>query len=249
MSGVTTWRDLTRTDDPMTDAHRTRLMAAGVDPERLEAVDWRRVDGALPSWWNDLDNALYTAPGARLPDHVVQALTTFYFRDALIVVGSPMDHLTSLLLGGDEATVFLDERVVLTAGEVYCGPGSSIVLHGPLVATRSPVVDARNGGRVVAAGDQLWAAGVYIATDDMHRLEDATTGERLNPFGATIRLGHHVWLCRESVVSGHVDIGDHVCVGLRAVVRGQKVPAHVVIAGSPGRVVREGTTWSFEDTP
>lgn len=246
---MTTWPDLSRTDDALSPEHRDRLVEAGVDPERLDAVAWRRMDGPLPSWWNDLGNALYAAPGARLPDHVLAGLTTFYYSGALIVVGAPMDHLTSLLVGGDGATVFLDERVVLTAGELYCGPGSSIALHGPLVATRSPVVDARNGGRVVAAGDQLWAAGVYIATDDMHRLEDAVTGERLNPFGATIRIGHHVWLCREAVVSGHVEIGSHACVGMRSVVRGQKVPPNVVVMGSPGRVVREGTTWSFDDTP
>ncbi|MFS0886576.1 acyltransferase [Aeromicrobium sp. 179-A 4D2 NHS] len=246
---MTTWQELTRTDEAMTPEHRARLVEAGVDPDRLDALAWRRLDGPLPSWWNDLGNALYAAPGAMLPDRVVELLTTFYFHDALIVVGGPMEHLTSLLVGGDGATVFLDERVILTAGEIYCGPRSSVVLHGPVVATRSPVIDARNGGSIVAAGDQLWAAGVYIATDDMHRLEDAATGERINPFGATIRLGHHVWLCRESVVSGHVEIGDHVCVGLRAVVRGQKVPANVVVAGSPARVVREGTTWSFDDTP
>lgn len=246
---MTNWQGLARTDEPMTEAHRARLIEAGVEPERLDALAWRRATGPFPSWWDDLGNALYLAPGASLPGHVLDLLTTFYFRDALLVVGSPMEHLTSLLLGGDGATVFLDERVVLTAGEVYCGPGSSIVLHGPVVATRSPVIDARNGGRIIVAGDQLWAAGVYVATDDMHRLEDAVTGERINPFGATIRIGHHVWLCRESVVTGHVEIADHVCVGLRALVRGQKVPPNVVLAGSPARVVREGTTWSFEDVP
>ncbi len=246
---MTTWQELSRTGDGLAEGHRDRLLEAGVEPDRLDDVQWRRLDGPLPSWWNDLGNALYAAPDALLPDHVVDLLTTFYFRDALLVVGGSMEHLSSLLVGGDRATVFLDERVILTAGELYCGPESSIVLHGPLVATRTPVVDARNGGRVVAAGDQLWAAGVYIATDDMHRLEDAETGERINPFGATIRFGRHVWLCREAVVSGHVEIGDDVCVGLRAVVRGQKIPANVVVAGSPARVVREGTTWSFDDTP
>jgi acetyltransferase-like isoleucine patch superfamily enzyme len=50
-------------------------------------------------------------------------------------------------------------------------------------------------------------------------------------------------------VSGHVEIGSGSCVGLRAVVRGQKVPENVVVAGAPARVVREGATWSFEDTP
>lgn len=249
MAHVTTWQQMSRTDEGLTEDHRVRLAEAGVEPERLDAVEWRRLDGPLPSWWNDLNNALYAAPGALLPDHILELLTTFYFRDALIVIGGSMENLASMLIGGDGATVFLDERVILTAGELYCGPGSSIVLHGPVVATRLPVVDARNGGRIVAAGDQLWAAGVYIATDDMHRLEDAQTGERINPFGATIRIGRHVWLCRDAVVSGHVEIGDDACVGLRSVVRGQKVPPNVVVAGAPARVVREGTTWSFDDTP
>jgi len=246
---VTRWQELGRTSEPITAEHRVRLLEAGVRAERLDDVEWRRMDGGLPSWWHDLGNALYAAPGARLPDPVLATMLGIYFHDTVIAIGSPMDHLGSLLVGGDGATVFLDERVVLTAGEIYCGAGSSVALHGPVVGTRSAVIDARNGGRVIADGDQLWAAGVYIATDDMHRLEDAATGVRLNPFGATIRIGHHVWLCREAVVSGHAEIGDDVCVGLRSVVRGQKVPDRVVVAGVPARVVREGTTWSFDDLP
>lgn len=240
---------LHRTDVPLAPIHRERLVAVGVEPDRLDRVDWRAAAGDLPAWWEDLGNALYLATGAALPEAVVAQLTTFCFSDALILVGGSMEHLSSLLVGGDGATVFLDERVVLTAGEVYCGASSSIVLHGPVIATRQPVIDARNGGSIVVAPDQLWAAGVYVATDDMHRLQDARTGERLNPFGATIRIGRHVWLCRESVVTGHVEIGNDVCVGLRAVVRGQKVPPEVVVAGAPSRVVREGTTWSFDDAP
>lgn len=232
----------------MTPEHRNRFVAAGVADDRLDEP-WQRVSGPFPPWWDDLENTLYALPGARLPEQVVQHLTTFPFRRALLAVGGPMDFLTSLLVGGDEATVFLDARVVLTAGEVYCGAGSSVALHGPVIATRSAVVDARNGGAVIAGPDQLWAADVYVATDDMHRLEDARTGQRLNPFGPTIRLGRHVWLCREAVVSGEVEIGDDVCVGLRAVVRNQSVPDQVVVAGSPARVVRKATTWTFDDLP
>jgi len=136
-----------------------------------------------------------------------------------------------------------------TAGEIYCGGGSAIVLHGPLVATRCAVVDARNGGTVVAGPDQLWAANAYVATDDMHRLADRRTGERLNPFGAHVRLGAHVWLCRDAVVTGHAEVGDGAVVAMRSVVRGQKVPPHTVVAGVPARVVREDDDWSHDDRP
>ncbi len=229
--------------------HRSRLVAAGADVEAIDALAWRRVEDDLPGWWHECGNALYLAEGAWLPDRVVEHLALFPVRDVVLAVGSALRTVSSLLVGGDRATVFVDAGCELTAGELYCGGDSSIVLHGPLIATRCAVVDARNGGSVTAAPEQLWAADVYVATDDMHRLEDRSTGERLNPFGATIRLGRHVWLCKDAVVTGHADIGDGAVVGLRAVVRGQKVPAHVAVAGTPARVVRENVAWTYEDRP
>lgn len=233
----------------LTATHRERLRSAGVEASSLDGTSWSVVTDGLPDWWHDCDNALYVADRAWLPEHVVASLGLFPARDVLIVVGAPMQWLSSLLVGGDAATVFLDRDCVLTAGELYCGADSSIVLHGPLVATRSAIVDARNGGSIVAAPDQLWAANVYVATDDMHRFEDRDTGERINPFGAHIRLGSHVWLGRDAVVTGHAEIGEGAVVAMRSLVRGQKVPAHTAVAGTPARVVREGVTWSHDDVP
>lgn len=229
--------------------HRARLRSAGVDAAALDASTWTPAGDLMPDWWHDLGNVLYLAPHAWLPDHVVAALSLIPVRDVLVVVGSPMEWLSSLLVGGDRATVFLGSSCVLTAGELYCGGASTIVLHGPLVATRGAVVDARNGGSIVAGADQLWAADVYVATDDMHRLERRSTGERLNPFGADIRIGPHVWLGRDAVVTGHAEIGEGSVVGMRSLVRGQKVPSFSVVAGWPARVVREDVTWSHDDVP
>lgn len=233
----------------MDQRHRERLRTAGVEAESLDALTWHLEVDALPQWWHDLGNALYFADGAWLPPHVLADLIVFPVHDVLLVVGSPMEWIGSLLVGGDRATVFLDQQCVLTAGDIYCGADSQIVLHGPVVATREAVVDARNGGSIVAHGDQLWAANVYVATDDMHRLADRSTGARLNPFGAHIRLGRHVWLCRDAVVTGHVDVGDGAVVAMRAVVRGQKVPPHAVVAGVPARILRTDVEWSHDDVP
>lgn len=233
----------------MTPEHRQRLRDAGVEAAALDAREWRAVTDPLPAWWHDLGNALYAADGAFLPDAVLATLTYIPFRDSLVVIGSPMEWLSSLLVGGDRAIVFIDARCALTAGDVYCGADSRVVLHGPMIATRQAVIDARNGGSVVVESDQLWAADVYVATDDMHRLADRRTGERLNPFGADIHIGRHVWLCKDAVVTGHVDIGEGAVVGMRSVVRGQKVPAHTVVAGVPARVVREDVDWSLDDLP
>lgn len=229
--------------------HRTRLRGSGVEADALDALTWRRQIDDLPSWWHEQGNALYFAEGACLPPQVIANLVLIPVHDVLIAIGSPMQWLGSLLVGGDRATVFLDRRCVLTAGDIYCGGDSQIVLHGPVVATREAVLDARNGGSIVAQADQLWAAHVYVATDDMHRLADRRTGERLNPFGAHIRLGQHVWLCRDAVVTGHAEVGDGAVVAMRAVVRGQKVAAHTAVAGAPARTVRTEIQWSHDDLP
>ena len=235
--------------EALTADHRQRLIGLGVDPATLGVLDLRAVVDPLPAWWHEGGNALYLTEDAVLPAALVERLALYPFSGAVLAVAADLTNVVSLLVGGDEATVFLGPRTELTAGDLYCGARSAVILNGEVVATRCAVIDARNGGAIVAQSDQLWAANVYLATDDMHRLEDVATGERINPFGATIRLGAHVWLGRDAVVTGHVEIGDGAVVGARSLVRGQKVAAQTAVAGTPARVLREGVTWRGDDTP
>jgi len=235
--------------DVLTDDHRDRLVAAGLDPGALVGLRYREITGPLPDWWHEAGNALYSRDGYEPPARLIGLMTTYPFRDALVVVGTDLEALTCLLLGGDGATVYIGPDSHLSAGEIYCGGGSAVILSSGVVATSRAQVDARNGGSVVAEHDQLWAANVYIATDDMHRLEDAGTGRRINPYGAHILLRGHVWLGRDVIVTGHVEIGEGAVVGMRSLVRGQKVPPATVVAGTPARIIREGVVWRGEDTP
>ena len=235
----------------LTGGHRARLAAAGADPEVLDVLALRAFTAdPLEGLWVDDGNALYVADGVEPPRReLLERLVLYRVTDTLIVLASQTRNLTSLGVGGDGATIFIGPDCEFTAGDLYCGSGSSIVFNGDVTATRCAVVDARNGGSIVAEPDQLWAANVYVATDDMHRLADQATGARLNPFGAHIRLGRHVWLGRDVSVTGHVDIGDDVVVGLQSMVRGQKIPPNTAIGGVPARVLREGITWSVDDRP
>jgi acetyltransferase-like isoleucine patch superfamily enzyme len=238
-------------------AHRARLQAAGVPEDLLERLRLHEVtaetaadDGwAPPTWWAELGNALYLRRGMRLNAGLLDTMVTYPFHDALIVVATGTEALASLLLGGDRATVWFGPDSYLSFGEIYCGADSAVVLADKVIGTRNNVVDARNGGSVVALRDQLWAADVYIATDDMHRFEDAETGARLNPYGAHIRLEEHVWIGRDAIVTGHVEVGHDAVVGAKALVRGMKVPPHTAVAGVPARIIREGVTWSGDDLP
>jgi len=235
----------------LTEPHRARLVAAGADPAVLAALHLRAItEGPLDGAWLDDGNALYVADGVEPPRaELLNRLVLYPVADTLIVLASQTENVVSLGVGGDGATIFIGPDCEFTAGDLYCGSASVIVFNGGVVATRCAIVDARNGGSIVAETDQLWAANVYIATDDMHRLADQATGARLNPFGAHIKLGRHVWLGRDVTVTGHVEIGDDVVVGMQSMVRGQKIPSNTAVGGVPARVLREGITWSVDDLP
>jgi acetyltransferase-like isoleucine patch superfamily enzyme len=235
----------------LTELHRGRLIAAGADPEMLASLAFRAFAASpLDGEWTDDGNVLYVADGIEPPRaELLERLVLYPVTDTLIVLASQTQNVVSLGVGGDGATIFIGPECEFTAGDLYCGSESSLVFNGDVTATRSAIVDARNGGSIVAERDQLWAANVYVATDDMHRLADLATGARLNPYGAHIRLGRHVWLGRDVTVTGHVEIGDGVVVGMQSMVRGQKIPPNTAVGGIPARVLREGVTWSKDDLP
>jgi acetyltransferase-like isoleucine patch superfamily enzyme len=235
-----------RAGAPLSAAHRARLINAGADPKAVDAVSLCELTESLPDWWTANGNALYAQVPP--PQHLLDRLTTYECSDALVILASPTHNLISLSVE-NAATVFIGPESDLMAGEIYCGAASRVILNGKAVGTHRPLLDARNGGAIVADHDQLWAANVYIATDDMHRLEDVETGARINPYGATITLGSHVWLGRDVTLTGHVDIGAGSVVGARSMVRDQKIPPHTAVAGTPARVIREGVTWSKDDLP
>ena len=52
-----------------------------------------------------------------------------------------------------------------------------------------------------------------------------------------IRIGNGVWVCAEAFIGPGVEIGDNAIVGARAVVT-KDVPAGMVVAGNPARVIK-----------
>lgn len=235
-------------DEPSQDV-LARLLSAGVRQDVLAGLTLREVIDPLPDWWALQRNHLFVVPEVNLPARLIETMTGLPFADSLIVAGSNMEAIASLLVGGDGPTVFVGPGTNLMWGEIYCGAHSEVVLNGRTVGTGRAMVDARNGGHVIAQPDQLWAGNVYIATDDMHRLEDAVTGERINAFGGRITLGEHVWIARDAIVTGNVSVGDGSVIGTRSLVRNQTIPPKSAVAGTPARVIRTAVTWRGEDTP
>jgi maltose O-acetyltransferase len=74
---------------------------------------------------------------------------------------------------------------------------------------------------------------------DFHPLDPAKRHDPDEPvLCAPIIVGENVWIAGQTAVLKGVHIGDNSVVGFRAVVT-KDVPANVVVAGNPARVVKQ----------
>ncbi|MBF0673448.1 MAG: hypothetical protein IR160_12780 [Salinibacterium sp.] len=234
----------------LSEAARERLLSHGLEASELDALDLREAGLRYPEGWRERGNRIYLADGVALvPEFVAANSELSQLSGVLVVLGSPIDGLAVLGIHGDGALVFIGPECWLPSTQVHCGADSAVVLRRLVTCTFAGHVDARNGGAIFADIDQLWSERVYIATDDMHTLIDVKSGARLNPFGGRISIGPHVWLGRESVITGGARLGANSVIGMRSLVRAGTYPEGAVLVGTPARVGRTGVTWSRDDLP
>jgi len=96
-------------------------------------------------------------------------------------------------------------------------------------------IDAAGG---ITIGDQVMIAHGASILSASHRIDQP--GKAFMDQGYTFSkttIGNDVWIGAKATIVGGVTIGDHVVIGANSVVT-RDLPAHVVAAGSPARVVR-----------
>jgi acetyltransferase-like isoleucine patch superfamily enzyme len=102
------------------------------------------------------------------------------------------------------------------------------------------------GGSVTIGPDAMLSETVFLQCGDgNHALVCLASGRQLNQAPPAIELAEHVWLGRNVTVvaSGRrLRIGAGSVVGIGSVLA-RSLPAGVVAAGAPARVVRTGASW------
>lgn len=87
----------------------------------------------------------------------------------------------------------------------------------------------------IRIGDScMIASGAYLTDADWH---DVYNRNQTIGHTAPIIIGHNVWIGDSAIVLKGVTIGDNSIIGAGAVVA-QDIPANVVVAGNPAKVVK-----------
>lgn len=88
-------------------------------------------------------------------------------------------------------------------------------------------------GNHVMFGPQV---GIYTASHPI----DASVRASMLEYGSPVTIGNHVWVGGHTVINGGVEIGNESIIGSGSVVT-KSIPAGVIAAGNPCRVLREIT--------
>jgi NDP-sugar pyrophosphorylase family protein len=80
----------------------------------------------------------------------------------------------------------------------------------------------------------MMANGAYVTDSDWHTIYDRNARD---PEPRPVHIGNNVWIGDHATVLKGVTIGDNSVVGAGAVVT-QSVPANVVVAGNPAKIVK-----------
>jgi maltose O-acetyltransferase len=92
---------------------------------------------------------------------------------------------------------------------------------------------------LVTVGPRCMLSSAIILDSDFHQLDPVLRHDTTVPVpSAPVHIGENVWVGGQSAIMKGVTIGENSVVAFRAVVT-KDVPANVVVAGNPARVIKE----------
>jgi acetyltransferase-like isoleucine patch superfamily enzyme len=138
-----------------------------------------------------------------------------------------MGEMAKLTLNGS-FSIFSGSRIYINQN-AELSLGSGYINHGLTIS----VFESISIGNNVAISEN-----VSIRDSDNHRLIDST-GQTTAP----IKIGNHVWIGMNVTILKGTEIGDNSVIAAGAVVSG-KFPPNCLIAGVPGKVIRENINWA-----
>lgn len=133
---------------------------------------------------------------------------------------------------GDYATVIAtrDQRIRLSVWSVQEGMGRISIGSYCLIC---PGVRISSGSQITIGDNCMMASGVYITDADWHGIYDRAGFGRTLP----ISISDNVWIGDRAMICKGVSIGENSIIGAGSVVL-SPVPANVIAAGNPARVLR-----------
>ena len=145
-------------------------------------------------------------------------------------------------ISGSNNNVFIDTNAYLENAEIWIEDNHSNISVGQntYIGHSTQLACTEDNQSIVIGNDCMLSSYVQIRTGDSHSIL-TLQGKRTNS-AASVRIDNHCWIGQGSkILKGSIITHDSI-IGTGAIVSGRFDP-NVIIAGIPGRVVKENVTW------
>ncbi len=160
---------------------------------------------------------------------------------AMVKIGFP--HLTypahtSIIKGGGKLT-FKGTASVLTGCEFNVS--GNMVIGNNFRCNPNTKLDCKK--YVVIGNDVIFGPECYLSDDDGHKIYNNEDSQMNLP--EDIIFGDHIWVGRGAYILKGTVLQSETVVGARSVVNRKFYDNNIVIAGTPGKVVKTGISWEM----
>lgn len=152
---------------------------------------------------------------------------------------------TSIVINGDNNTVFLESGVSMDGGAILLdGNGNEFIARKDTKFCGKIHIACIEGTKVSVGEKSLFSSDITIRTGDSHSVVDME-GNRINP-SKDVVIGNHVWVGNHVIITKGVCIPDNCIIGTGAVVTSVFEKTNSVIAGVPAKITKENINWRPE---
>lgn len=98
--------------------------------------------------------------------------------------------------------------------------------------------------KITVGEDCMFSNTIIVCTSDSHPIYNEEGVRINNP--KDVVIGDHVWIAPNSVIMKGAVIESGCIVGSHSMIN-KNIPANSCVVGMPGKVVKEGVTWTREN--
>ena len=158
------------------------------------------------------------------------------------------DYFINIVINGSNNVIKVNNiikgalHITIGNGELLPANNCSCIIGKDLSITEATGIILYEHDSSFECGDDVMIShGVNFRGSDGHAilLSDGTVSNRAH----SIKIGSHVWICQDVLISKNTEIPDNCIVGTRAVVTKKFTQPNCVIAGVPAKIVKENIRW------
>lgn len=160
----------------------------------------------------------------------------------------PNVHLNNckVIVYGSNNYIRLESMAILNEVKLYIEDdhNSITIGRGTTIECNSEIA-AIEGTSVSIGEDCMVSSDVRVCTGDSHSLINEE-GKRVN-YSQNVTIGNHVWIGMRAVINKGVEITDNCIVGACSLLAGKLfTEKNTLIVGVPARVIKRGIGWRRE---